>query len=285
MIPSMVQGRAINWGLPQDQRQWEWVDMPVGPQPLPPWARGLKVNWMIGYCNSPHAVLKTNTDLRSWPDKRFEVEGSRYMARHTDGRAEVYYHSGPLGYITLKRPRGAAGRFSGDGKKYVMRQIQNWEEYEAIATSPQEGFGGMHVPVIIGGRCRKLVAPVGEIELRGREVVLRGPWHGGPPPGYQEISYINVADRDTRRYMENSARSPRWRHLAGWEQQTARAGLYLRDDVFVRIVARFLPWCRLASVTYAGYTSLDLVHPEWPSPKQWLPREMIYPHQYKKEEL
>lgn len=253
MILSTEQMRIVNHGLPS-QNAWEWVDLPVGPQSLPKWAKGLHVDWMLGYANSPRLHLKTNADLRCWPDKRFENEGSRYMARTADGRAEVYYHSGPVSMVTMRRPKRRLGRWSKDKKRFTMEPCE-WEDYQALATTPQEGFGGAHVTCQMGGK-----GP-----LRGKTVTLRGPWHGGAPPGYVEIAYINTHDPSERNYMRWNARRG-W----GWERLTGRGGLFLREDVFIRIFARFLPHCRLARCTWGRITTLDAVHPAWPAPKQFL---------------
>ena len=32
---------------------FEWIDLPVGPHPLPEWLLGAAVRWLDGYANSP----------------------------------------------------------------------------------------------------------------------------------------------------------------------------------------------------------------------------------------
>ena len=47
MTLSAEQTRAIKYGDP-NLGSYEWIDLPVGPQPLPDWCNGLHINWMEG---------------------------------------------------------------------------------------------------------------------------------------------------------------------------------------------------------------------------------------------
>lgn len=241
MILSDEQMQAVNHGNNRPA-YWEWVTMPEGPQPIPGWAKGLHVDWMDGFMNSPSITLKTNTDLRDWGAKRFEKAGSRFMARHSDGRAEVYYHAGAI----------------------RMEELQRWnhhakvmEKYQAFATTQQSGFGGHHYPLEIG--------PVTDrSELRGQTVVLRGPWHGGCPAGYAEAAYRDVSRPPSRARPGSQF----WRP---WHQQVAIGGLYLTNDLFLRLLARFQPHLRVAAVTRGGiFDRLEPVRGDWDAPKAWI---------------
>lgn len=65
---------------------WTFIDMPTGPQQLPPWVKGARINWKDGYGNPPDVTLKVWGDARTWENKRFSLEGGRYYrARHEDG--------------------------------------------------------------------------------------------------------------------------------------------------------------------------------------------------------
>lgn len=240
-VVSKEQAAVISHGR---DRSYEWIEMPVGPRPLPRWVRGMHVDWMLEYENSPRITLKTNDDLRHWDNKRFEHQGGRFMARHSDGRAEVYYHHGAVRMVTLER------------HVRTGRHEFHKEPYEALATTQQQGFGGDHIPIVMGGKG----------DWRGKTIVLRGPWHGLEPPGYVEVAYVNTAEPWLRKIITH-------RRGGGWRRTGGRGGLYLREELFVAIVARFLPHCRLARITHDKYSTIDLVHPSWPKPKQWLARE------------
>jgi hypothetical protein len=216
---------------------FEFIDLPCGPQPLPSWGKGLHIDWMDQYSNAPNLAIKTTGNVRDWPDKRFDKEGSRYMARHPDGRAEVYYHDGAVRMQTLTRWNG---------------ETKEQEVFDAFATTTQQGFGGSIIPVQIG--------PVADRpELRGQEVLLRGPWHGGAPPGYVEVAYHYP-----------------WRDLTGWElkrpwwRRTGTGGLLLSIDLFLRIFARYQPHLRIVRAHYYGRMHTEPMKPEWDEPKHWV---------------
>lgn len=224
---------------------WEFVELPTGPQQLPPWALGLHVEWADGYGNAPSFILKTDHRFYEWPDKRWTRKNGAYTARHPDGRGEVHYHSGRISEVELTRR--------------VRTSRTEWvdEKYTALATTVQEGYGGRAFPVTIGGKD----------EFRGKTVILRGPWYGGSPPGYVTTSVVEI---DSKHALQQ--RGTRWQRP--WFKQTACFGSGIREDVFVRIFAKFQPHLRLARVTEhfseRPTVSLQPLKPEWDVPKRWI---------------
>ncbi|MBU1304700.1 MAG: hypothetical protein KKF33_04165, partial [Alphaproteobacteria bacterium] len=160
----------------------------------------------------------------------------RFVARHADGRAEQYGHDGAIEKRQISLWQRADGSLHKSFRHDVTRwpttagyEPGEWVPADAWATPKQGGFGGSTIWVTLDD---------------GREVALRGPWHIGAPDGYAEVSYCDRA-----------------------VQYGSRAGLYVRQDLFVRIMARFQAHLELASVTYCGHATIEPMKPEWDAPK------------------
>ena len=233
---------------------YEWVDLPVGPQPIPDWCTGLAIGWADGYGNIPGVCLKTNTEALNWPDKRFVFEGDRYYRAYSDdGRLEQHAHSGQLSW-------------------------QN--DRQAWVSTPDEGYGGSSWEI--------MMKPYRKVEREGKKrwscydkwsdwkdtyffqpgrdkVILVGPWHVGAPTGYIEVSYVDTSRPDLY-----------WKRGRRWYDRTARAGLYITDELWLRLIARYQPTLRVARCFY-GWSSpeglLEPVREDWDEPKAWAIRK------------
>lgn len=265
--------------------EWEEIILPEGQQPLPAWIRGLHVNWMDGCRNSPHILILTKGNAHRWRDQRWRRESKDvWVTRHCDGRAKVHYHGGAVSLTPFIERRGWINRkydqalqSTLDGEPYfdrtgcwpdqAGRPVMGGGIYETIrklATIQQQGYAGRGFSIIMS-------AAEKDRALRGKEVVLRGPWHGGPLPGYVEVSTVETED------VAKSRSAPRrfWRH---WTRLTACFGLILRDDTFIRIFAHYQPHLRLARVRYSHGWRIEPMKPDWFAPKtvmqetEWLCR-------------
>lgn len=235
--------RAVAYSLAQ---------LPVGRQPTPAWARDLHVDFMDGYGNVPRFIIKTDCEARDWADKRFEFDGRRYIAKSGDGRAECYYHGEARRVDGLKRWRCPDGTIRHGPRWLEGGRIEagEWETYEGWATGPDQGFGGSHFHLTM---------------IDGREVVLRGPWHGGCPPGYVEASYFNTSDRWGRAFRKRKPQP--------WWNRGGRAGLFIEAEVFKLLFARFTPHLQLFEVAEGDRVWLQAAKPEWDCPKDvWIQR-------------
>ena len=227
---------------------WVFVDLPVGPQTTPTWAKDLHIEWMDGFGNKPGMRLKTDRDIGVWPDQRFVREKTRFLAQHADGRAVTHYHSGAISLVTVQR-RVRTGR-------------AEWhdEPEQILATPQQEGYAGRGFRIVMGGK-----GP-----LRGKEVTLRGPWHGGPPPGYTQITYVDMSSKYVQRDICHARKSRR--HQKPWWRHMGYFGVEIRNDVLATIFARFQPHLRLALVDGC----LEPLKAEWDCPKsEWLAKQRI----------
>lgn len=264
MMLSTEQTRAAMHGI-ANELTWHEIERPIGPQPIPAWCKGAHVDWHNGYANSPSIRLKVIGDVREWEGKTFRQESSRYIAEHADGRAEQYAHNGPVALRPVRlfrRPDGSLHRNIRSGPEwYEPRdgvtcwpphgyEPGEWIDAERLATTQQGGFGGSTIWVTM---------------IDGREIALRGPWHVGAPAGFAEVAYVDATDAYYRRSS----------HKRPWHDRGGRAGLYLREDVFVRILSRFLPHLPIASVTYGGCTTLEPFKAEWGEPKR-----LVYERQW-----
>ena len=259
------QMRAVMHGLPKAFPDiWYPAILPEGRQPVPAWAKGLWIEWMDGYGNNPHYVLLASCNLREWESKRFKREGERFFAVSEDGRAECYYQGGPLVRDTLRRYLTEDGSYhayapSVDGK----RAPGEWVAVSKWCTRQEQGFGGSHIDIVMED---------------GTDVTLRGPWSGGCPLGYVDVAYCDKSSDGFKSHQRYRAhyRRPEYNKTYWNKWGTATGGLYLSNDVFKLIFARFQPHLQLAWVNEGRGERLQAMKPEWTEPKPiMLARERI----------
>lgn len=240
MILSSEQMRVVEAGSP-GTASFEWVDVPVGPQPMPPWAKGLEIRWMDGYGNPPCYTVKTDRSLQMWPDQVFRFDGRRYISESGDGRVRCFYAGEPFiddlkqGMVCFPAsPPDAPGEYRYDrtGKWFCSEMKPTgkrwWSHYRGWATPQGEGYGGWSFHIKLDD---------------GRWVMLRGPWHGPEPEGY-----IDVAGR-------------------GHGSSRASGAGAISHEALILLIARYRPECRVARVTIRGRTSIEAVRPDWDEPK------------------
>ncbi len=118
------------------------------------------------------------------------------------------------------------------------------EKFTIPATPPSEGCGGWPVDCLMA-----------DGPYAGRLVRIRGPWGIGQPAGYVDAHYV--------------VRTPAI--VAGaqsYQEQIGLAGLGITGDLCLRVVAKFLPDCRVARVSRLGWLDrLEVVKREWDAPK------------------
>ncbi len=272
---------------------WTTVDRPVGPQQLPEWVKGAHVDWMNGAGNSPTVQLKVLGDVYKWDEQRWAKEGSKtYITRHADGRARVYYHDGGVSLCAAyryvddgampKQPANDTAKYGwnvtpeegwadhvrsirgiwtqwrfaatleaaqAEGEKHLEwlrgRGIYSTEArvetQPAKATTEQGGFGGVNIWLTM---------------LDGSSLVLRGPWHGGAPAGYVEVSTFDATEK-----------AHGWQKTRQWHKRGGMGGLYITEDLFLRVMARHCAHVPLARVQYSYGARLEPYRAEWEMPK------------------
>jgi len=216
---------------------WDEIERPIGKQPIPAWVCGAHVDWNNGRCNSPDVRLKVHSKAFGWADKRWAKEGAdMYIARHADGRAEVLYHNGAVSMLAMRDERLMGKMKACDLPEVTVR-----------ATTKQDGFGG---------RSYWLTMEDGE------PLVLRGPWHSGAPSGYVEVYTVDMD------YAWNA--ESQWNRGKPWFKRGATYGLYITEDLFLRILARYCPHVPVARVQHSYGTRIDPYRAEWGVPKEFV---------------
>lgn len=220
--------------------KWSIIDRPVGPQPLPSWLKGVHINWMDGYCNAPTFKLRVERDPSPRCGKIWNVippEGKerhcRYVAETEDGVVEEMT-ARPLYRRKLEMFVDCYGTPSVWPAPGSYRR-----EIEILASDAEDGFAGRWFVIRVEG---------------GEWAVLRGPWYGSHPKGTHPASFVTWDEKERARYIKPHA----------WWKATACFGLFFKDDLLIRALARFQPHIELARVkTPYGSDLIEPIKPEW----------------------
>lgn len=232
---SDAQNAAVQAGFSPSTEWWEPVPLPDHAE-VPEWCLDADTAYLFGpsakYSNRPTLHLKVDREKEKWePEWEWWPERRCYIAKHPDGRCKVHYH----GEATLQDLK----LWDEKEKRMVTKKV--W------ATSQSEGYGGRHF----------------HLKMKdGREVILRGPWHGGPPPGFVEVTYHLWPPENpkwfSRRVEFMKRRAPeRFKWEKSWRLELGYFGWYITEDLFLRIVAKYLPHLRVARATRYGMTRLE----------------------------
>ena len=211
--------------------QWTEVERPTGPFETPAWCGDVHVDWMLGWCTWPHLKFKQVAPFPEMgPWKREVLDGGkvRWICASADGTLVEQYWHS--GALT---PRG-------DGE---------------LETTKQDGFGGR-------------TFTLDRVEGITGKVHLRGPWWGGTPDGYTEMTSVDMTQK--------SDASPHYAYLRGtpWHKRGGTFGFYIREDLLIKLLSRFLPHLPLARVL--PYPTAERPHvepydPSWGCPKRFRP--------------
>lgn len=255
-------------------RSWTPLEMPTGRQQLPDWLLGLHIDWCRGVANAPRIKLKVRDGVHRWPGQTWERRpDGLYVAEHPDGRALAHYHKGRVS------PRAMWRIFCADGKPFthqwaVMADGQTLEDARAaggshlakmlandylsaaqrteylgcrvetrlaFVTEESQGYGGSHFEIATAA---------------GEPLVLRGPWHGGPPPGYAEVTTVDEQQRGAQNRRG-------WKPTPRWHQMGGSFGLCVSDDLLVRALAHYQPHVGLAHLPDNYGNRVEPYLPQW----------------------
>jgi hypothetical protein len=86
----------------------------------------------------------------------------------------------------------------------------------------------------------------------GSERILRGPWHGGAPTGYVEVTGLDISSEPSK-----------WESARPWYKRGGYAGLYITEDLFLRVIARFCPHVGMARVQHSYGPRIEPFRIEW----------------------
>jgi hypothetical protein len=275
---------------------WEPVPLPTGRQAIPDWCLGLHVDWNTGVSNTPDVRLKVAGRVHDWEGKRFTKEGSKsYIARHPDGRLCVDYHDGAVSPCMAYR---IVDTEPWPDPHHVHHAWKTWRIVEPVRGTPIEETAQKEGDKSLA-RLKEcgLFSPAATVEVKaspattqqqgyggavswitledGRELALRGPWHGGAPAGYVEVT---TCDWNTYGNVAILGRTSEYKWLGRrecvrpWHQRGAGYGLYISEDLFLRLVAHFAPHALALRVTHSYGVRLELADADWGG----LPKTVIY---------
>lgn len=187
--------------------QWKPIEMPVGEIKLPKWLTGLELQDMDDtYANRPSFKLKTTPEFTlGWDGMRYSYDRIRqlYYAIHPIDEYAEFMGAGPLGMHDVEVFKGKGP----DGKGL-------WVKEPLLCTSATEGMGGRQFKIVMD-----------DGSYAGQTATIRGYWHGGHLPGYQEASYYPKGFKEMGYF-----------------------GLFVTQDLLVRAIAKFQPHLRAAMV-------------------------------------
>lgn len=260
---------------------FERIDVPAGPRRLPEWARDLHVSWNHGWGNRPSFKVRCRTDPLAFCDPGnpvWERRGKEMWIAEEGGVASVHYHSTAVSEATFTRKIGGEWDMSKpqllDGKPWIDTaglwpdQIANakpkmggteHETYTMLATPKGEGYGGRSFDIMLKD---------------GTPIRLRGPWFGGAPEGYHDISF------DTDEHIFKYRR-PGAKQVRPWHAQGGFFGLFVTTELLVDLLATFQPHLDLAIVEMAnGRRNIEPLVPATGRPKgDFVPVEQCPGHE------
>ncbi len=145
--------------------------------------------------------------------------------------ASRWYRTSADGHLLEQFWHSGAPTFGNNGERITPRQ---------------EGFGG-----------RKF--RLDDVEGLG-PVTLWGPWFGGCPDGYNELTVVDWSKKP----------QPAWYRGRSWTAQGGTFGLYISDAMLINTIARFQPHLALAYVcTHGDRPRVEPYLHEWGCPKDF----------------
>lgn len=209
---------------------WRVIEMPVGRTEIPEWAKGIHIDWSSGVANAPRFILKTDRNISEWEPQVYEKVGAdMYLSESGDGRAKAHYHGGDVRLTKLRDPRHSP-------------YVKDWPEVEVMATTKQNGYGGSEF----------------WIKTKEGELVLRGPWYGSPPPGYVEVTVVDMNSP----YNKTHPKRPH-----PWYRNGGTFGTCISEELLIKLVARFQPHVEVIRVARSYGDRIEVKKAEWHAPK------------------
>jgi hypothetical protein len=240
MIASKDQTLAIRHGL-EGAPNWVEIERPVGPQDLPAWVKGLHIDWMMGWANSPRVKFKCATQPMPKDVLWEQGENGRWFREH-EGVMQQHWHSGAL------------SNKDDNGKPLPEG---HWQ------TTKQNGYAGATFTIKLKD---------------GRTVHLRGPWFGGSPAGYSELTVVDMSDpyhlvKQGKVKYEIIPDSGRFIHInvkaKAWWKNGGNFGCYVSDGILIKAIAKYYPHVRIAlDLREKRGDAIEPFLDEWDMPKR-----------------
>lgn len=244
-------------------------DMIIRREDLPEWLLDAHVRWTWEYDNWPEVIFKMaysptgpNQELRFYHEQGSKV----WLGTNADGTAgQCHYHGGTVSQIQLPK---RVGWLEGepDWKKHPKDGGAITVPETVWATTQQEGYAGRTFQVHMADD-----SP----HLPGEIVHLRGPWHGGSPPGWMQFTAVDWSEQQNKRpYVKGG----------DWTHHMACFGYMMPLDLWVKAVWYFLPHIPLGIVTRGDnadpWPRLEVLDPVTQMPKYFCPPNKCPGHEF-----
>jgi hypothetical protein len=295
----------LGFGVPH---RFEVLDLPAGPRDLPSWAWDAAINWREGFSNRPDYMIRCRRDPLAFTRdgspvwRMFEYEStpgeaggqvgrkvSRGWIAEQDGVASCHYHSGAIRMVDFEEnvtnERGEIVWIERPDYKTGKQGVPQTRKFSMLATDKQEGYGGaiititlaeQEIPIWNAEQCRSVKTLV----EAGTKLRLRGPWHGGPPAGYHEVTYCYPTKHDP---------DPGNRWFRPWHERGGFFGLCIKPEIKLAILTTFVPHVEWAICTESHKTyrdeievrrTIEPLRPETGLPKRWLIEPWLCEHDF-----
>jgi hypothetical protein len=235
---SKDQMMAVHAGITAPNMSWDVVEMPQWPFKLPDWVLDARIDWMEGYSNNPQLHIMVTEGAWDF-EKRYNYDPKTklYIALDDAGERISVHSHGPLSEELIETKFLSWGKYPDGRPNYNERIVEKELRW---VTRQEQGSGGRHFPITMAD---------------GRKAILRGPWHIGTPKGYEEPTMHEVRPlpkfRNTARqkFLKEKGIKRKWDNGGSF-------GTGISNDLYARIVSRFLPHLRLAIVRKYGYETM-----------------------------
>jgi len=231
-------------------KSFEIIDVPAGPRELPAWLIDCHVNWMDQYGNRPAIMAKfayNPAKALTWTNDGSKV----WLGTNDEGNCfECHYHNGRVSEQEFER----FVRWDTPDGKYAMDCKAIKETYRMLATTKQEGYGGRGFDIQMSEDSPK---------YPGQLVRLQGPWHGGAPKGFVNLSGITWDEEHRNDKFYNRRRTP-------WYRRGGCFGYMVTEQTYIDMLATFVPHMKTARVNLGYGIYIEPCRPETGAPKHFL---------------
>lgn len=225
---------------------WSWYNPPEPDKPLPEWLLDIAGGDDPTSAARPWFLIKTDRDLKDWPDQRWIKNERYYRTFNEDGRMVQMLAFDE----TLVRRNGAWST----AFPHVLETPEQEVRIKMVEPRRMSFLGG--VLTLTGDKWRAEGDPLPTAfdgDFLGKDVIIVAPEFGVEPPGYARVGFVGMGKGSP--YHGNKPLPPG----VSWWQIPSTTNLCLRHDVIARAVARFRPELRCAIVCSSFGTKLEPV--------------------------
>jgi hypothetical protein len=235
---------------------WSWYEPPEPDKPLPEWLLDIAGGDDPTSVARPWFMLKTDRDLKQWPDQRWVKNEAVYHSHSGDGRMVQYQAGSPdLNFSTDHDAWVARGPAGNNPPAISLVRLVMVEPLRFSF------LGG--ALTLTGSKWRTENEPISSTfdgDFRGKDVVINGADFGEEPMGYSRVGYVGMGGSA---YAGCRSLPP---GIAWWNMPST-PNLGLEHSLIARAVAKLQPTIRCAIVSSSFGTRLEPVERQRGLPK------------------